>query len=321
MHRSRAPLLICPAIVLLLALLAPGLHAAFIIDYRDTAGSGFHDTTYGDARRSAFEWAVGEWDAWMSGFNAVPIRVSAGWDTLDGSRLGRVFPYSTLYHNHPSFPLQDTWYGNTLANYFAGEDLSGGSWHIHLTFNSNLTGWNYDYNLAGGSFPGQYDFATVSLHEIGHGMGFFHSFDSTGSWGYYGDPVIYDRLLEYGDGTSLISANPAPGGVTSTIYWGGGNATAANGGERVQVYAPSTWSNGSSLSHIDPGTHPGLLMNPSIATNVARREIDPLMEGMLFDMGWGLQQLGEVPEPGTVALMAVGLGALVMAARRRRRRG
>ena len=315
MKLGRALFAACPAIILLVAL-APSLQAAFIIDYRDADDTGFYDATYGEARRSSFEWALGEWDIWMSGANPVPIRVSAGWASLGTGILGSSNPSQYLWRDNAAFPLQNTWYGDTLANLLTGTDLSG-SWHVRVTFNTNFTAWNYDYTLPGGNFSGLYDFATVSMHEIGHGMGFFHSFTSSGSWGHDGYPFVYDHFLEYADGTPLLSGNPAPQGVTSPVYWGGSSATTANSGDRVRIYAPGTWSSGSSLSHIDHTAHPGLLMNYSLGTNVERRYMDALMEGMLFDMGWG--GAGEVPEPGTVALMAVGLMALVIAARRRRK--
>ena len=103
-----------------------------------------------------------------------------------------------------------------------------------------------------GQDNGKYDFETVVLHELGHGLGFLGSMDAgtdgVGTWG-GGQPVptIYDRftirsggtvqgkrLLTYpsgslGLGTALTSGD---------VYWDGPHGKAAYNGRSPRLYAP-----------------------------------------------------------------------------------
>ncbi len=311
----------------MLLLCAPALHAEFIITYTDAAGTGFYDATYGVDRREAFEWAVNQWDLWLGDTDIVPIRVQAGWASLGTGILGGSASAQYVYRDFSGALVSDTWYGDSLADYLHGSDLGGGSWDMLLTFNTDFTAWNYDYTLADGTFAGLYDFASVSMHEVAHGMGLWQSITATGAWGFgTGYPTIYDRFLEYQDGTDLVATNPAPdvtknvggtGAADGGIYWSGSAATEANGGTRVEIYAPATWSGGSSLSHLDGTAHPDLLMNYSLGTNNERRTIDSLTQAMLQDMGWD-GDVSNIPEPATLALVLP--WAVAVALRRRRRR-
>lgn len=311
LHRSA---LLLP---LLLLAFTPSLYASFIIDYSDSAGTGFYDPTYGAQRQAAFQYAVGLWDTWLKNADPVPITIDASWNSaLPGNVLGSTSPSYYIHENFTGSKVSNTWYQDALGNYLHGSDLGDGlghpePWDMQMQFNPSFS-WNYNYALTSGQFANEYDLASVALHEIGHGMGFLPSFNSDGTWGYSGNPFIYDTFLEYANGTKLISSNPATS-VTSPTYWDGPYADAANGGKRVLLYSPSTWQNGSSLSHMDDATFPGYLMDHSRNSNVAVHTIDPIMTGILYDQGWDT-----VPEPGTLLLVAPGLVLLIL---RRRRRG
>jgi hypothetical protein len=315
LHRSA---LLLP---LLLLAFTPALHAGFVITYSDAANTGFFDptvvgsTTLGAERQAAFQYAVGLWSTWLKNADPVPIPIDAYWGNLGGSILGGTVG---SYYIHDNFSattgakvIPNVWYQDALANYLHGSDLSSEPWDMQIEFSTGIS-WNYDYTLTTGHFSGKYDFASVAAHEIGHGMGFYPSFASDGSWGYSGLPFIYDTFLEYSNGTELISSNPATS-VTSPTYWDGPSADAANGGKRVLLYSPGTWQNGSSLSHMDDATFPSYLMDHSRASNTAVHTIDPIMTGILYDQGWDT-----IPEPGTLLLVVPGLVFLIL---RRRRRG
>jgi len=318
-----------PGLVVALLLLcsASALHAEFIVSYTDAAGVGFYDATYGAARRDAFEWAASQWNLWLGGTDPVPIRISAGWASLGAGILGGSNSAQYVWRDFPGAEVAHTWYGDSLADYLHGSDLGGGGWDMLLVFNTDFSSWNYDYTLADGAFPGLYDFASVSMHEICHGMGLWTSIGEDGAWGYGTPtyPTIYDRLLEYENGADLVATNPAPdvtknpgggGEADNGIFWSGSQGTAANDGARIAIYAPATWAEGSSLSHLDHTAHPDLLMNYSIGTNNERRQIDYLTSGMLRDLGWEGDS-ANVPEPCTLVLVFPGVAALIL----RRRSG
>jgi hypothetical protein len=65
---------------------------------------------------------------------------------------------------------------------------------------------------------------------------------------------------------------------------------AANGGQRVKLYAPSTWAGGSSYAHLDYSTFSGTtnrLMVYAISSGVAIHDPGSVTMGLLRDLGWG----------------------------------
>ena len=145
---------------------------------------------------------------------------------------------------------------------------------ISASFNSSFSAW---YLGTDGNTPANaYDFFTVVMHELGHGLGFMSSFQVGGSpaKGYWGlvdqaqniYPLSFD-LFEWSaetGGSKLTNTAVYPNGSTTLkaeltdngVYFGGPNAVAVNGG-RARLYSPSTWSGGSSNSHLDDATFHG----------------------------------------------------------------
>ena len=146
---------------------------------------------------------------------------------------------------------------------------------------------------------------SVVLHEIGHGLGF-----SAGAWissgqggiGYVDDngenqsPVAFDHFMYNGDGDLLIDTNifenPSADLLaefqSGDIYFNSPLASEANGNEPVELYAPSTWNGGSSISHLAEtynGTE-NALMTYSIGTGEAIHDPGPITMGMFADLGW-----------------------------------
>src|SRR3972149_6150390 len=106
-----------------------------------------------------------------------------------------------------------------------------------------------------------------------------------GCWGTY--PGIYDRFTENGIGTPLLSFpnnSKALGDqlISGSVYFDGANADAANGGAPAKLYAPGTWSQGSSYSHLDTifdGTA-NALMTYSIAPGESVHSPGPVTLGI-----------------------------------------
>jgi hypothetical protein len=69
----------------------------------------------------------------------------------------------------------------------------------------------------------------------------------------------------------------------------------ANGGERVKIYAPSTWAQGSSYSHLDNDTFRSTvnrLMVYSTPSGQASHDPGPVTKGIFKDLGWSLTSGG-----------------------------
>jgi len=97
--------------------------------------------------------------------------------------------------------------------------------------------------------------------------------------------------------------------VDNPVYFVGGNARAAYGGNDVPIYAPLTFAPGSSLAHLNEAQFASYVMSYSIAPGQYNRTLSSLEWGVFEDIGWILP--GVVPEPGTaVVILATSLLAL-----------
>jgi hypothetical protein len=112
------------------------------------------------------------------------------------------------------------------------------------------------------------------------------------------------------------SIGGASGGwVERGMYFDGPNARAANGGNRVGLYTPTSWADGSSVSHLDTdnATFAGMMMFHEVGTGAAARRYSAIEVGILTDLGYTAM----VPEPGAWALLLAGLGVLGWRGRQR----
>jgi hypothetical protein len=145
----------------------------------------------------AFQAAVDIWASLIT--SSEPIYVAAVFQPLDEGVLGSAGP-TQIYADYPGLE-RDTWYGNALADKLAGEDLNPAVYDIVANFSTVFSNWYFGTD--GNTPTDDFDFKTVVLHELCHGLGFFGSMfvDNTTGIGDYGfglpDPVfpaIYDRL-------------------------------------------------------------------------------------------------------------------------------
>lgn len=267
--------------------------------------------------QSAFEYAVSIWAALINGSQT--IEIDACWRTdLKADVLGSSWSRQDV--NFPNAPLPNTYYPATLVNQLEGTDGWPDQAEIHIDYNANFSWY---FGLDGNTPEEQHDFVSVVLHEIVHGLGFYasmnyddgvlkdgrHECDGTAGHGCYGTgsptpyPAAYDRFLENGGGTGLLtyaspSAELGTQLVGDSLYFDGPNARAANGGDRPRLYAPSGWDPGSSISHLDedtynPTTH--ALMTPALARGESVHRPGWIALGILEDVGWDvLYPPGEV---------------------------
>lgn len=270
--------------------------ATIQVNYIDKATTW--DTAPG--AQASFQYAVDIWSTLIS--SSVPIVINANWENLSiiDPRILGAAGATTISVNNASFPYASTWYPAALANALAASDLNGSTAEITARFNSQRTDWYFGTDLNTPFL--KYNFATVVLHEIGHGLGFFGSmrYDSgVGSWGYTPTgssvvyPMIYDRFTENGYGQSMLTfGNPSTAlgtQLTSNyLFFDGPNTRSANGDATAPIYAPTSWQSGSSYSHLGEsynGTE-NALMTYSLSNGETNYDPGPVALGIFKDIGW-----------------------------------
>ena len=87
---------------------------------------------------------------------------------------------------------------------------------------------------------------------------------------------------------SIGGASPSGG-----LFFNGPKAMAANGGQPVGLYTPTSWEEGSSGSHLDDENSAlaGALMLAATSTGRYRRSVSDVERGILEDLGYSLQPL------------------------------
>lgn len=191
------------------------------------------------------------------------------------------------------------YYPVSLAEKIAGVSLnSDAEGDLVLRLNSSID-W---YLGTDGKIPRdskKFDLVTVALHEICHGLGFFDSMNGEGTVGYYGSgsiPMIYDTFLEDAAGKKLTDTLQYPNyssqlkvQITGGKVWFNGPVlNKYTSGSRALIYAPPTWDNGSSISHLDEYSTLDInaLMTPFINMEEVIHNPGRLTTSILGDLGW-----------------------------------
>lgn len=279
-----------------------GPAATFVVTY-----TGFD--AYPNAQ-AAYQSAVDLWAAHIS--SAVPIRVTAQFAPLGPSVLGSAGPF--LIRNFAGAPRTNVWYPYGIADAIAGSDLVPGGADLQSRFSSNFTNWYFGTD--GNPAPNQFDFRSVVLHELGHGLGFSGSarwddgatagrcdgVAGNGCWGYNGStfggtPQIFDTFAEDAAGVPLLDTATYPNPSTalgalirSSNVWISTPLLIQQGGARGRLWTPSSWQAGSSYSHWNEGVYPlgniNAPMTPQIAPGESFTSPGPLTCAFFADMGW-----------------------------------
>ena len=195
-----------------------------------------------------------------------------------------------------------SFYPVALAEKMSGKNLSDGlSGEISMSVNSSI---NWYLGTDGNTPSTKYDLVTVVIHEICHGLGFYDSFDVTGTvgtWGLGTLPMIYDTFIENINGVRLTDTLKIPNNSTllenqltgNQVYFNGpllrkyAASVTPNFASRARLYAPPTWDSGSSLSHLDTSTpRVNSLMNPFIDLGEAIHNPGNYIFSILGDLGW-----------------------------------
>ncbi len=245
--------------------------------------------------KNAFTYAANIWGNLLQ--SSVPITIKACWvDNLPQGVLGHGGPLN-FFRDFANAPKSETFYHVALANSLAGQDLDPNDADIYIGYSSTFS-WYYGTD---GNCPNnQMDLVTVAAHEIAHGLGFSGSMrvaSGVGTWGFgqgYEFPAAYDTFAVNGSNQSLVSGFPnnsaalASQLTSDNVFFNGANAKAANSGQNVKLYAPSSWAQGSSFSHLDEifNNTPDALMTYSAGPGEVLHSAGPVTIGLMKDLGW-----------------------------------
>lgn len=245
-------------------------------------------------QRTATEYSLQLWGKQLSG--KVPVDINVTFKPMEGSTIASSYFTQSFLNNQ-----NNTYYCSSLWNQIAGYDAST-TYDIRLEFNSNF---QFYYGLDANAPGSTYDYVTVMLHEVTHGLGFADNlwYDNNSEYNgvyYYlnetGDvfstdyPNIFTRQLYQGVSgpciTELNQTQRANLMVSNNLYAGkpGSKLLAANGGARVKMYAPNPYKSGSSLSHWDESV--SFLNFMEWAYNVPLHTFNARKIGIMVDMGW-----------------------------------
>lgn len=274
------------------------------VDYKTdpAVGQGFDDFPLAQA---AFEQAVDYWRGIIS--SPVPIRIEATFEVAaEPANLGSAGSHF-IWRNFPNAPRANTYFPDALADKFRGTDLSPSTPDIEANFNAGRSDWYF--GLDGKPPAGKFDFISVVMHEIGHGLGFLGTGRVEGSNGIVGccssgNPDIYDVSIVDSAGTPLINKTTPSAQLKSDIESNGLRFSApgtrtAHGGINPRIYSPSTYDPGSSYAHFDEAYFPkgnlNSLMTPFLSSAEAIHDPGPVGRAAFKAMGW---TVGNYPSLG-----------------------
>jgi len=248
--------------------------------------------------KAAFQYAVDIWAATLT--SPIQINIDANWVGLAQGVLGSASP-STFYRNFPGAAKLNTWYPVALAEKMANRDLNiPGQADLNTNFNANFDDWYFGTD---GNPPfDKYDFVSVVLHELGHGLGFFSGgrYDQSadqGSMRFSGFLIVFDHYMEDNNGillkTESTYADPsaALGNIfkSNLLYFDSPLVLNNNSNQRARLYAPIQFNPGSSVSHLDQNIYEGTingLMSPQASPGTAEHDPGPITKAMFNEMGW-----------------------------------
>ena len=282
-----------------------------------------YDIGFTPAAQAAFQRAVDIWANHIA--SPIEIRVDARFAPLASGVLGSAGP-TRIIGLEDSQTLEVTWFPIALADKILGRDVTNSDgtpipFDLRATFNSNRT--DYYFGLDGNPGSGQFDFVTIVLHELGHGLGFVGSGDVDDGQGTGNDvecngtagvgcvgitssssgntfPLIYDRFLEDAQGTSILNTTfyPNPSVALGNLFqsqnlFNDAPEVVRVYGARAPIYAPVTFDGGSSFSHWDEVTFTqtggsAALMTPRVARGEAYQDPGNITCAFFKDMGWDL---------------------------------
>jgi hypothetical protein len=204
------------------------------------------------------------------------------------------------------------------AKAITGVDLNGLDPDGNVNWNF-VHNWDYGDNVTTG-----FDFKSTVIHELCHALGFISYIGAPGSnsgttWTTMdsfitdknGAPMINPTTFAFDTSKNGVIIGGSVSGNANGVHFSGPQAMAANSGARVPFFSPTTYSAGSSGSHLDDAyyTTVNLLMESATDVGPGARTFSAIEVGIFKDLGYTL-----VPEPGS-ALLVLGAGAALLVRR------
>ncbi len=237
--------------------------------------------------------------------STVPVNITLEYKPIDGNALAGAST-GGFFVNPTNAPKINGIYPVALAEKFIGQELNeSNEADVRIEVNSNID-WFYKVEDAVG-IGARYDFISILLHEVLHGLGFTAAVAVQNGVGFIGlfsndrfsafvDFLINDagrKLTTFDDGT----ANMASRLSRNDLFW-----ESVSQNTRYKLYTPTPYEPGSSVSHLDLTTYNGTengLMTPSASRGQAIR--DPgISAEILYDLGWKHTFLYHNPPDGSV---------------------
>ncbi len=220
-------------------------------------------------------------------------------------------------------PAEQVW------NY--GETKTNDDYDIYIVWNDEF--YNSFYY---GADPNQisynqFDFESIMLHEVGHGLGFYSVADSDGTY-----PIGTWKITDNTNGTVTVIDAPCASTFDLLMVDSEGNSILNPGEEAFKielgetltladsglyVYNPDVYKEGSSFSHVTNDKESngnaddqGLLMKYATGTGVTNRELSEQEKTIMAAMGW---KVPPAPEPSTATLSLLTLAGVLLRRKRK----
>jgi len=277
----------------------------------DPNASGHPATPWTTAAKTAFLAAANVWSHEIQSAQTLTIEAHST-DFADPSVLGAAGPGEFFTGSDPNvaYPLS-----YLDAQRTTRLDPDPAMPDIYAEFNPARPGLYFGTD--GRPPSSAVDFESVVLHEIGHGLGLVGAGGMNGTRGYNrlpnpdgtaGPMLAFDTftyaasatgtkpIAGYANDTTVLGdalqGVDARGQVTGGVYWSGTAGRAGGGGAPVRLYAPSSFREGSSYSHVDEASYPAgnanALMTPQLSAGEVEHDPGPIALGMLSDLGYAV---------------------------------
>jgi hypothetical protein len=261
---------------------------------------------------TAFKFAINIWEHIVQ--SEIPIYMQADWRRQDENILGSAGP-TNYYTNFENIPHKNRFYPIALVERITKTEITDSYQpDISATFNKEI---DWYFGTDGNTPDSLYDFVTVALHEIAHGLGFtgfFYISNDLGNYSYQeiGEASAFDLLVVKNNNNQLVDTTiyPRPSAqlkdaLTSGVLYANSPIAIAQGNDhKPRLYAPGTFDDGSSIYHLNDATYPNDLMTHAIGKAEAVHDPGPLVSGIMADLGWKhmfinlyKQKYIEIPRP------------------------